>query len=54
MMHGFIKGVWLFHTNKNNVPEYNPSYMQSDFMCNAGPTYKSETETMVKSERWSI
>ena len=40
MMCGFIKGVSVdvLYVYINDVLEYNPPYLQSDFTCNSGPT----------------
>ena len=37
---GFTKGVSVdvLYLKINDVLEYNPPYVQSDFMCNPGPT----------------
>ena len=40
MSHGFIKGVSVdvSYLLINDILEYNPPYIQSDFTCNPGPT----------------
>ena len=40
MMRGFLKGVSedVLYLQINDVLEYNLPYVQSDFMCNLGPT----------------
>ena len=37
---GFTKGVNVdvLNLSINDILEYNPPYVQSDFMCNSGPT----------------
>ena len=40
MTHGFIKGVSVdvSYLKMNDILEYNPPYVQSNCMCNSGPT----------------